>query len=155
MLNLLNEKVYSKSLRMIFNFFKKKKIDPYVEKVHEGVDEELSKVKSNNSKSPIENNLVDEKHISLMGWTVACWMLTIEIEIKKNLPLKNVVRFCRLFLEQEKKRNYIKDYNRADVQLLKICSIACDIKNVEKLIKERWTYKKAKDFEKEIGYNDF
>ena len=42
-----------------------------------------------------------------------------------------------------------------DVKLLKFCSLACDIKNVEKLIKERWTYKKAKDFEKEIGYNDF
>jgi hypothetical protein len=131
-----------------------KMLKEMVQKTHEGVDEELSKVKSNNSKSPIENNLVDEKHISLMGWTVACWMLTIEIEIKKGLRLKNVVRFCRLFLEQEKKRNYIKDYNSADVQLLKLCSLACDIKNVEKLIKEKWTYQKAKDFEKEIGYND-
>lgn len=131
---------------------KKKKIDPYIEKMHEGVDEELSKAKSNNSKSPIENNLVDERHISLMGWTVACWMLTTEK--KEDLALKNVVKFCRLFLEQEKKRNYIKDYNRADVQLLKICSLACDIKNVEKLIKEKWTYKSAKDFEKEIGYSE-
>ena len=131
---------------MIKWFKKKEKIDPYVEKMNEGVDEELSKVKSNSK------NLVDEKHLSLMGLTVACWMLTIQSEIKKMLPLKNVIKFCRLFLEQEKKRNYIKDYNRLDVQILQICSYTHEIKTVEKYVQEKWTYKKAKDFEKEIGY---
>lgn len=133
---------------MIKWFKKKEKIDPYVEKINEGVDEELSKVKSNSK------NLVDEKHLSLMGLTVACWMLTIESEIKKMLPLKNVIKFCRLFLEQEKKRNYIKDYNRLDVQILQICSYTHEIKTVEKYVQEKWTYKKAKDFEKEIGYKE-
>lgn len=131
---------------MIKWFKKKEKIDPYVEKMNEGVDEELSKVKSNSK------NLVDEKHLSLMGLTVACWMLTIQSEIKKMLPLKNVIKFCRLFLEQEKKRNYIKDYNRLDVQILQICSYTHEIETVEKYVQEKWTYKKAKDFEKEIGY---
>ena len=120
-----------------------------IEKTNEGVDDELSKVKRNNKK-----NLVDEKHLSLMGLTVACWMLTIESEIKKMLPLKNVIKFCRLFLEQEKKRNYIKDYNRLDVQMLQICSYTHEIKTVEKYVQEKWTYKKAKDFEKEIGYSE-
>ena len=138
----------------MFKWFKKKeKIDLYVKKIHEGVDEELLKVKSNNSKSPIENQLVPDQHLSSMDWTVACWMLTANT--KKNYTLKNIVRFCRLFLEQEKKRNYIKDYNRADIELLKICSLSCDIKNVDKLIAEKgWTDEISKAFEKEIGYDD-
>jgi hypothetical protein len=29
------------------------------------------------------------------------------------------------------------------------------MKTVKKYVKEKWTCKKAKNFEKEIGYNDF
>jgi len=137
-----------------YNQINENKIENFSKKINEGVEEELLKVKSNSNKNPFENHLVEEKHISLMGWTVACWMLTVENEKKKMMPLKYMVKFCRLFLEQEKKRNYIKDYNRADVEMLKTCSLSCEMKTVEKYVKEKWTYKKAKDFEKEIGYSE-
>jgi len=52
----------------------------------------------------VSNPSVAEQHLLLMSWTVACWMRTIEDnEIKKVMPPKDLVRFCRLFLEQEKK----------------------------------------------------
>ena len=66
---------------------------------------------------------------------------------------KNAAKFCRLFLAQEKKRNKIKDFNRADVRILKMLSLACPLDDVDKLIKQNgWTLEVAKQFEDEIGY---
>ena len=140
----------------IFNIFKKKsKIteDEFIKKLSEGEEEELSKVKSNYSDSPIENNLVPERHLSQIAWTVAVWRLTIEYANKKELAEAKVVKFCRLFLAQEKKRNKIKDFNRADVRILRMLSLACPLDDVDKLIKQNgWTLEVAKQFEDEIGY---
>ena len=75
------------------------------------------------------------------------------LEGDTELLEKKVVKFCRLFLAQEKKRKKIKDYNRADVRLLYTLSISCSLNEVEKLIvKNGWTLEVGHQFEKEIGY---
>ena len=136
----------------------KKKIDEenfneQVDELNKGAEEEISKVKSNKDKNPIGNNLVPEKHLSVLAWTVACWRLTIENKTNKMMPEKNVAKFCRLFLSQEKKRKKIKDFNRADVRILKMLSLTCPISEVDKLIaKHGWNLEVSHEFEKEIGY---
>ena len=125
----------------------------HIDKTSKGVEEELSKVKSNKSTNPIDNQLVSDQHLSALSWTVSCWRLTVENSTNKMMKEKKVAKFCRLFLAQEKKRKKIKDYNRADVRLLYTISIVCSISTTEKLIaKNGWTYKVGKAFEKEIGY---
>ena len=149
----------------IFNIFKSKKdklnkeaskqelFNKQLDELTKGEEEEISKVKSNKSKNPIENNLVSEGHLSSLAWTVACWRLTIENKTDKMMPEKKVAKFCRLFLTQEKKRNKIKDFNRADVRILKILSLTCSINEVDKLIsKHGWNLEVSNAFEKEIGY---
>ena len=132
---------------------KKQLFDKQMEEISKGEEEEFSKVKDNNSDSPVENQLVSDLHISSMAWTAACWRLTIENKTNKMMLEKKVVKFCRLFLEQEKKRNHIKDYNRADVRILKIAIFGCSLDEVDKLIvKNAFTYEVAKAFENEIGY---
>ena len=136
----------------------KKKIDEenfnkQMDKLNKGAEEEISKVKSNKDKNPIGNNLVPEKHLSVLAWTVACWRLTIENKTNKMMLEKNVAKFCRLFLSQEKKRKKIKDFNRADVRILKMLSLTCPISEVDKLIaKHGWNLEVSHEFEKEIGY---
>jgi len=116
-----------------------------MEEISKGEEEEFSKVKDNNSDSLVENQLVSDLHISTMAWTAACWRLTIENKTNKMMLEKKVVKFCRLFLEQEKKRNHIKDYNRADVRILKIAIFGCSLDEVDKLIvKNAFTYEVAK-----------
>ena len=132
---------------------KKQLFDKQMEEISKGEEEEFSKVKDNNSDSPVENQLVSDLHIGSMAWTAACWRLTIENKTNKMMLEKKVVKFCRLFLEQEKKRNHIKDYNRADVRILKIAIFGCSLDEVDKLIvKNAFTYEVAKAFENEIGY---
>jgi len=132
---------------------KKQLFDKQMEEISKGEEEEFSKVKDNNSDSLIENQLVSDQHIRSMAWTTACWRQTMENKTKKMLLEKKVVKFCRLFLEQEKKRNHIKDYNRSDVRLLKIAIFGCSLDEVDKLlVKNTFTYEVAKAFEKEIGY---
>ena len=132
---------------------KKQLFDKQMEEISKGEEEEFSKVKDNNSDSLVENQLVSDLHISSMAWTAACWRLTIENKTNKMMLEKKVVKFCRLFLEQEKKRNHIKDYNRADVRILKIAIFGCSLDEVDKLIvKNAFTYEVAKAFENEIGY---
>ena len=132
---------------------KKQLFDKQMEEISKGEEEEFSKVKDNNSDSPVENQLVSDLHISSMAWTAARWRLTIENKTNKMMLEKKVVKFCRLFLEQEKKRNHIKDYNRADVRILKIAIFGCSLDEVDKLIvKNAFTYEVAKAFENEIGY---
>jgi len=122
-------------------------------KILEEEEAEYSKVKSNKSKSPIENFLVPETHLAALAWTVACWRLTLENAKKKMLQEKKVAKFCRLFLAQEKKRKKIKDFNRADVRMLKMLSTACSLDTTDKLIaKNGWNLEVSKVFEKEIGY---
>ena len=136
----------------------KKKIDmenfnKQMDELNKGAEEEISKVKSNKDKNPIGNNLVPEKHLSVLAWTVACWRLTIENKTNKMMLEKNVAKFCRLFLSQEKKRKKIKDFNRADVRILKMLSLTCPISEVDKLIaKHGWNLEVSHEFEKEIGY---
>ena len=116
-------------------------------------EDEFLKVKSNKSTNPIENNLVPEKHLRVLAWTVACWRLTIENANNKMMPEKDTTKFCRLFLAQEKKRKKIKDYNRADVRILYTLSLSCPLNEVDKLIaKHGWTLEVGKEFEEEIGY---
>jgi len=56
-------------------------------------------------------------------------------------------------LKQEKKRGYIDDFNDLDVRILTTLSISCDpIKAIELSNNNSFDYKKAKAFEKEIGY---
>ena len=125
----------------------------YANKNQEGVDEEIDKAKNNKSTNPVENQLVPDQHLGMLAWTVASWRLTVETVTKKGLLEKKAVKFCRLFLAQEKKRKKIKDYNRADVRLLYTLSISCSLNEVEKLIvKNGWTLEVGHQFEKEIGY---
>ena len=149
--------------RMKVSFFgefkkKKKTIDDksykdLLDKTSEGVEEELSKAKSNKSTNPVENQLVSDHHLGMLAWTVASWRLTVETVTKKELLEKKAVKFCRLFLAQEKKRNKIKDYNKADVRLLYMLSLSCSLNEVDKLIaKNGWTLEVGHQFEKEIGY---
>ena len=85
--------------------------------------------------------------------TVASWRLTIENSTNKMMLEKKAVKFCRLFLAQEKKRKKIKDYNRADVRILYTLSLSCPLSDVDKLIaKNGWTLEIGHQFEKEIGY---
>ena len=114
---------------------------------------EYSKVKSNKSKSPLENFLVPENHLRVLAWTVSCWRLTIENATNKMMQEKKVAKFCRLFLAQEKKRKKIKDFNRADVRMLKMLSTVCPLDETDKLIsKHGWNLEVGHEFEKEIGY---
>jgi len=125
----------------------------FLAKTSKGVDEEISKAKDNKSTNPIENNLVPEKHLSVLSWTVACWRLTVENSTNKMMQENKAVKFCRLFLAQEKKRKKIKDYNRADVRIIYTLSLSCPLNEVDKLIaKHGWTLEVGHQFEKEIGY---
>ena len=125
----------------------------FLAKTSEGVDEEIDKAKDNKGDSLVDNQLVPDKHLSILSWTVACWRLTIEYSTKKSMPERKAAKFCRLFLAQEKKRKKIKDYNRADVRLFYMLSISCPLNEVDKLIaKNGWTLKVGRQFEKEIGY---
>ena len=125
----------------------------HIDKTSKGVEEELSKAKSNKSANPIENQLVPDQHLSILSWTVASWRLTIENSTNKMMLEKKAVKFCRLFLAQEKKRKKIKDYNRADVRILYTLSLSCPLADVDKLIaKNGWTLEIGHQFEKEIGY---
>jgi hypothetical protein len=48
-----------------------KKFIESIKKLQEGEDDEFAKVKSNESKSLLGNNLVPEKILSLLSWTVS------------------------------------------------------------------------------------
>ena len=125
----------------------------YANKNQEGVHEEICRAKDNKGDSFVDNQLVADQHLSMLSWTVASWRLTIENSTNKMMLEKKAVKFCRLFLAQEKKRKKIKDYNRADVRLLYTLSISCPISTTDKLIaKNGWTLELAHQFEKEIGY---
>jgi hypothetical protein len=125
-----------------------------MDEIDKAEEEEFSKVKDNKGGSLIDNSLVPEQHLSILAWTVACWRLTNENKTNKMMLEKDVAKFCRLFLDQEKKREKIKDFNRADVRWLKILSVSCPLKETDKLIIDKgWTYEIAKSFEKEIDYN--
>jgi hypothetical protein len=133
-----------------------KKFIKSIKKLQEGEDDEFAKVKSNESKSLLENNLVPEKILSLLSWTVSFWMSSIENnEIKTSmLPTKKLVKFCRLILEQGKNEGYLKDYNRADVRILKMLALANSSKASEIWGKEQGLdYQSLKKYEKKIGYN--
>jgi len=130
------------------NLFKKQ-----MDKILKEEEEEFSKAKSNKSGSPLENFLVPERHLSILAWTVACWRQSIENATNKMMQEKKVAKFCRLFLAQEKKRKKIKDFNSADVRILKMLSLSCPLADVDKLIaKNGWTLEVGHQFEKEIGY---
>jgi hypothetical protein len=125
----------------------------YANKNQEGVDEEINKAKDNKSTNPVENQMVPDQHLSALSWTVSCWRLVIENATNKMMKEKKVVKFCRLFLAQEKKRKKIRDYNRADVRILYTLSISCPLTDVDELIaKNGWTLEIGHQFEKEIGY---
>jgi hypothetical protein len=125
----------------------------HIDKTSKGVEEELSKAKSNKSTNPIENQLVSDQHLGMLAWTVASWRLTVENSTNKMMLEKKAVKFCRLFLAQEKKRKKINDYNRADVRILYTLSLSCPLADVDKLIaKNGWTLEVGHQFEKEIGY---
>jgi len=135
---------------------KEKKFIESIKKLQEGEDDEFAKVKSNESKSLLGNNLVPEKILSLLSWTVSFWMSSIENnEIKTSmLPTKKLVKFCRLILEQGKNEGYLKDYNRADVRILKMLALANSSKASEIWGKEQGLdYQSLKKYEKKIGYN--
>ena len=146
------EDYYSESAKSIG--ITKEEFKEMVRKNQEGEDKELLNVKDN-SGGPLENFLNSEKNLSTLAYSVACWARVIEIIELKNemIPSKDVVRFCRLFLEYQKKRNHIKDYNRADVRVMKMLVLSIGISDIEGAIKENnLHYPSMKEFEKEIGY---
>ncbi len=101
-------------------------------------------------------NLVNDVHLGKIAWTVACWMHVV-LDKEKNINIKKynqkVEKFSKLFLKQEKKRGYIEDFNDLDVRILTTLSISCDpIAAIELSKRNSFDYKKAKAFEKEIGY---
>lgn len=135
---------------------KDKKFLDSLKKLQEGEEEELVKVKSNESKSLLENNLVPEKILGTLSWTASFWMNSIENnEIKTSMmPTKKLVKFCRLVLEQGKNDGYLKDYNRVDVRILKMLALANSPKASEVWGKEQgWDYQSLKKYEKKIGYD--
>ena len=75
------------------------------------------------------------------------------ISDKKKSAFNFFAKFSKLFLKQEKKRGYIEDFNDLDVRILTTLSISCDpIAAIELSKRNSFDYKKAKAFEKEIGY---
>jgi len=133
--------------------FDEKLFNKQMNKIHKEEEEEYSKVKSNKSENPLENFLVEKKHLAVLAWTVSCWRLTIENSTNKMMQEKKVVKFCRLFLAKEKKAKKIKDFNRADVRMLKMLTFGCSLDETDKLIaKYGWTLEVGKEFEEEIGY---
>ena len=125
----------------------------YANKDQKGVHEEIDKAKDNKGDSLVDNQLVSDQHLSILSWTVASWRLTVENSTNKMMQENKAVKFCRLFLAQEKKRKKIKDYNRADVRLLYTLHLSCPLADVDKLIaKNGWTLEVGHQFEKEIGY---
>ena len=137
----------------IIKYREDKLFKDYANISQEGVDEEIDKAKDNTSTNPVDNQLVPDQHLGILSWTVASWRLTIENSTNKMMLEKKAVKFCRLFLAQEKKRKKIKDYNRADVRLLYSLSLSCPLNEVDKLIaKNGWTLEVGHQFEKEIGY---
>tara|TARA_R110000824_G_scaffold236350_3_gene425052 strand:+ start:1089 stop:1664 length:576 start_codon:yes stop_codon:yes gene_type:complete len=137
----------------IIKYREDKLFKDYANISQEGVDEEIDKAKDNKSTNPVENQLVPDQHLGILSWTVASWRLTIENSTNKMMLEKKAVKFCRLFLAQEKKREKIKDYNRADVRILYTLSLSCPLNEVDKLIaKNGWTLEVGHQFEKEIGY---
>ena len=119
-------------------------------------EDEYEKIKKNKGEI-LKNPLVPEFHLQELSWTVATWLLVKEDAEKKMVSPKNVVKFIRLFLEQEKKGKFIKDFNRSDARILFTSTYLIEIKTVEELLKKnnyQWTYKAGKDFEKSIGYKD-
>ena len=138
----------------IIKYREDKLFKDYANISQEGVDEEIDKAKDNKGDSFIDNQLVPDHHLSMLSWTVASWRLTVENATNKKMIEKKAAKFCRLFLDQEKKRKKIKDYNRADVRLLYTLHLSCPLAEVDKLIaKNGWTLEVGHQFEKEIGYN--
>lgn len=134
---------------------KEKKFLESLKKLQEGEEEELAKVKNNNSEFLLENQLVTDTILSLLSWTVSFWMSSIEDnEIKTSMmPTKKLVKFCRLVLEQGKNEGYLKDYNRADVRILKMLALSNSPKASEIWGKEQGLdYQALKKYEKKIGY---
>ncbi len=141
----------------IFDIFRKKKdkekveLDNFVETSSEGVSEELSKVKKG------EKNLVSDEHLRALSLTSSVWLFLMEKnENEKPLPSKYIHRFCRLFLEEEKKRKKIKDFCDKDLMILNILTNSVPIDIVMEMLNNPesvWNYENAKIFEKAIGYN--
>ena len=119
-------------------------------------EDEYEKIKKNKGKI-LKNPLVPEVHLQELSWTVATWLLVKEDAEKKMVSPKNVVKVIRLFLEQEKKGEFIEDFNRSDARILFTSTYLIETKTVEELLKKnnyQWTYEAGKDFEKSIGYKD-
>jgi hypothetical protein len=134
---------------------KDKKFIESIKKLQEGEEEEFAKVKSNESKSLLGNNLVPEKILGLLSWTASFWMGSIENnEIKTGMmPTKKLVKFCRLVLEQGKNDGHLKDYNSADVRILKMLALAnLPTASEDWGKKQGWDYQALKKYEKKIGY---
>ena len=132
----------------------KEEFKEWIRKQQEGEEKELSKVKDN-SGSPVENFLNSDEILSQLSFKIACWARVIEITELKNeiIPPKDLVRFCRLFLEHQKKIKNIKDYNRADVRVMKMLVLSISISDVEEAIRENdITYPSMKKYEGMIGY---
>ena len=139
----------------IFDFFKNKNkketvLPKEIDALLAGVDEELSYVKNNS-----DEHIITDEYSVWMSLTVSCWLLIIEEnEDEKTLPIRYVIKFCRLFLEEEKRRKHIKDFSKFDVRAVQTLTLIRSISEVMKLIESiNWDYAKAKEFEKTIGYN--
>ena len=139
----------------IFNFFKNKNknntdLPNEIVTLSEGADEELALVTNRSDK-----RIITDEYASWMSLTVCCWLLIIEQnEDEKTLPTRHLIKFCRLFLEEEKRKKNIEDFSKSDVITVKILTLAKSIPDVMKLIESiNWDYNKAKEFEKTIGYS--
>ena len=101
-------------------------------------------------------NEVSDEHLSSLSVTVAKWIYekskVSNDYIESSRPSK-VLNFIKLFLEQEKKRKYIKSYNITDIILLNLLSKNISLDALDK-IESKMDYKMCLLFEKEIGYKE-
>ncbi len=119
--------------------------------------EEEYKLIKNQGSGEFDYSLPDT-YLNSAATLIAKWRYVKEEHSKTYLRENNVVRFIRLFLEREKKGKYIKDFNRVDAWMIWSLAMATPrdllIKLVKTKIPEKFDIKDAKNFEKEIGYND-
>ena len=101
-------------------------------------------------------NEVSDEHLSKLSVTVGKWIYekskVSNDYIDSSRPSK-VLSFIKLFLEEEKKRKYIKSYNITDIILLNLLSKNISLNALDK-IESKMDYKMCLLFEKEIGYKE-
>jgi hypothetical protein len=164
--NKLSDIIGENLLRSLKDFEKSKKInfkdvEPSFSKILKYSDEEDVFFEKHYGKNWFEKykvlkNEVSDEHLSQLSFTVAKWVYekskVSNDYIQASRPHK-VLKFIKLFLEQEKKSKYINSFNVTDVLLLSLLSKNISLDVIEKL-QSKMDFKMCLEFEKMIGYEE-